>query len=44
VRNHRGPHLPAAGTAYVGLAEVAYHRDELDAVLEHANEDIALCR
>ena len=42
--NHRGPHLSAAGIANVGLAEVAYQRDELDAVLEHATEGIALCR
>ena len=44
MRNHRGPHLPVARIAYVGLAEVAYQRDELDAVLEHATEGMALCR
>ena len=38
------PALPAAGIAYVGLAEVAYQRDELDAALRHVTEGIALCR
>ena len=36
--------LPAAGLSYVGLAEIAYQRDELDAALRHATEGIALCR
>ena len=36
--------LPAAGLGYVGLAEVAYQRDELDVALRHASEGIALCR
>ena len=35
---------PAAGPGYVGLAEVAYQRDELDLALRHASEGIALCR
>ena len=35
---------PAAGPAYVGLAEIAYQRDELDVALRHATEGIALCR
>ena len=35
---------PAAGPAYVGLAETAYQRDELDLALRHATEGIALCR
>ena len=35
---------PAAGPAYVGLAELAYERDELDAALRHVTEGIALCR
>ena len=35
---------PAAGPGYVGLAEVAYRRDELDLALRHASEGIALCR
>ena len=35
---------PAAGPAYVGLAEIAYQRDELDLALRHATEGIALCR
>ena len=34
----------AAGLGYVGLAEVAYQRDELDVALRHATEGIALCR
>ncbi len=38
------PALPAAGIGYVGLAEVAYQRNELDAALEHVTEGIALCR
>jgi len=38
------PPLPAAGPAYVCLAEVAYQRNELDAALRHATEGIALCR
>src|SRR6266511_1139354 len=38
------PALPAAGIAQVGMAEVAYQRDELDAALRHASEGIALCR
>ena len=38
------PPLPAAGPAYVGLAEVAYQRNELDDALRHVTEGIALCR
>ena len=38
------PTVPAAGAAYVGLAEVAYQRDELDTALRHATEGIRLCR
>jgi LuxR family transcriptional regulator, maltose regulon positive regulatory protein len=38
------PVLPAAGVAYVGLAEVAYQRGELDAALRHVTEGIPLCR
>ena len=38
------PPLPAAGPGYVGLAEVAYQRNELDAALRHVTEGIALCR
>ena len=38
------PALPAAGPAYVGLAQVAYQRNELGAALGHVNEGIALCR
>ena len=35
---------PAAGPGYVGLADIAYQRDELDVALRHATEGIALCR
>jgi len=38
------PALPAAGIGYVGLAEVAYQRNELEAALRHVTEGIALCR
>jgi DNA-binding NarL/FixJ family response regulator len=34
----------AAGAAQVGLAEVAYQRNELDTALLHATEGIGLCR
>jgi LuxR family transcriptional regulator, maltose regulon positive regulatory protein len=36
--------VPAAGMAQVGLAEVAYERDELDVALDHASRGVALCR
>jgi LuxR family transcriptional regulator, maltose regulon positive regulatory protein len=35
---------PAAGPGYVGLADVAYQRNELDSALRYATEGIALCR
>jgi LuxR family maltose regulon positive regulatory protein len=35
------PHL---GLAHVGLAQVLYERNELDAALDHATEGVALCR
>jgi ATP/maltotriose-dependent transcriptional regulator MalT len=38
------PVLPAAGVAYVGIAEVLYERNELDAVLDHTTRGVALCR
>ncbi len=38
------PGVPAAGAAHVGLAEVAYQRNELDTALQQATEGIALCR
>jgi LuxR family maltose regulon positive regulatory protein len=38
------PALPSAGMAYVGMAEVAYQRGELDAALEHLTEGLELCR
>ena len=36
--------LPAAGIAYVGLAEVAYQRNELDTALQHVSDGIGACR
>ena len=36
--------LPAAGPAYVGLADVAYQRNELDSAVENVTLGIALCR
>ena len=39
-----GTPLAVAGPAYVGLAEVAYQRNELDTALDHVTEGIALCR
>ena len=39
-----GPPLPAAGPGYVGLAEVAYQRNELETALRHVTEGIELCR
>ena len=36
--------LPAAGPAYVRLAEVAYQRNELDIALRHVTDGIVLCR
>jgi ATP/maltotriose-dependent transcriptional regulator MalT len=38
------PTVPAAGAAHVGLAEVAYQRNELDTALRHAIEGVRLCR
>lgn len=38
------PALPAAGIVQVGVAEVAYQRDDLDAALAHARKGVALCR
>jgi LuxR family maltose regulon positive regulatory protein len=35
---------PPAGPAYVGLAELAYQRNELDSALQLVTEGIALCR
>jgi len=39
-----GTVLPVAGIGYVGLAEVAYQRNELDAALCQVTEGIARCR
>jgi LuxR family transcriptional regulator, maltose regulon positive regulatory protein len=38
---HQPPH---AGMAHVGVAEVLYERDELDAAHTHATQAVALCR
>jgi LuxR family maltose regulon positive regulatory protein len=38
------PPAPPAGPAQVGLAEVAYQRNELDSALRQVTEGIALCR
>jgi LuxR family transcriptional regulator, maltose regulon positive regulatory protein len=38
------PTLPAAGVGYVGLAEIAYQRDELDSALRYVTEGLAPCR
>ena len=34
------PPLPAAGPGYVGLAEMAYQRNELDTALRHVTEEV----
>ena len=38
------PPPPAAGPGYVGLAEMAYLRNELDTALQHVTKGIELCR
>jgi len=38
------PPLPTLGLVYVGLAEVAYERNELDSALGYVTEGITLCR
>jgi LuxR family maltose regulon positive regulatory protein len=38
------PAPPVAGIGHVGLAEVAYQRNEFDAALRHVTEGIARCR
>jgi LuxR family maltose regulon positive regulatory protein len=39
-----GRTAPWAGLAYLGMAEVLYERDDLDAAARHAADGIALCR
>ncbi len=39
-----GTPLPASGPVHVGLAELAYQRNELDFALGHVTEGVALCR
>ena len=41
---HVRPAAAAAGPSHVGLAEIAYQRDELDLARRQATEGIALCR
>jgi LuxR family maltose regulon positive regulatory protein len=36
--------LPLTGMAYLGVAEVLYERDDLDAAARYATDGIALCR
>jgi hypothetical protein len=36
--------LPAAGIAFVGIAEAEYQRGELDAALRHVTKGIARLR
>ena len=36
--------MPSAGIGYVGMAEVAYQRGELDTALQHVTKGIELCR
>jgi LuxR family maltose regulon positive regulatory protein len=38
------PALPGAGASYVGMAEVAYQRGELDSALRYVMDGIELCR
>jgi LuxR family transcriptional regulator, maltose regulon positive regulatory protein len=38
------PAMPAAGVAHVGMAEVAYERDQLATALQHATQGVPLCR
>ena len=38
------PPPPAAGPGYVGLAEMAYQRNDLDTARRHVTEGIELCR
>jgi len=44
VASDPGGALPPAGIGYLGMAEVAYQRGELDAALRHANDGVELCR
>ena len=39
-----GRPTPPAGPAHVGLAGVAYQRNELDTALRHVTDGVALCR
>ena len=39
-----GRQLPTAGMAHVGLAQVLYERDELDAAVDHTTRGVTLCR
>src|SRR5262249_26382421 len=39
-----GSQPPHLGVAHVGLAQVLYERNELDAALDHATRGVTLCR
>jgi LuxR family maltose regulon positive regulatory protein len=39
-----GPDAPVAGIAHIGLAQVAYRRNDLDEARHHADEGITRCR
>jgi LuxR family maltose regulon positive regulatory protein len=38
------PPMPATGIAHIGMAEVHYERDEVDAALDHATQGVDLSR
>ena len=38
------PPAPPAGPAYVGMGEMAYQRNDIDAAVRHLSEGITLCR
>ena len=44
ISTEAGPPLPLAGMVYLGMADVFYERDDLDAAARHASDGIALCR
>ena len=44
IATEAGRPLPPAGMAHLGMAEVLYQRDDLDAAARHATEGVALCR
>ena len=44
IATEAGRPLPPAGMAHLGMAEVLYERDDLDAAARHATDGVALCR